>query len=759
MTSAFQSQRSPEDSQAPTLEKKVTTVTILLVEDNSADVVAIRRSLRGEGGDRFQIINVDNLSAAIDQLQGEGASIGVILLDLGLPDSDGVGAVQEISHHAPKIPIVVLTGCEDDETGRQALHYGAQDYLYKGNLRSETLIKSLNHAIERQHILGRLRRSQTHLEEQQTFLRSVMDASPTLMAVKDLAGCYVVANDSLAALYGTTPEQMIGYREYHVNPSQAQARHHEQEELKVVQGIREHQIDQEPCQDLSGGVRWLQSIRRPLLGRSGAVEWVLVVMTDITARQEAERSLWEQAERSRLLGQLTYQIRESLQLPDILQTAASQVRRFLQVDRVMIYSLMRREVVDLKAADCGKGYGILEDGGAALAPMYKFWAVQRAMQRVEQEPLHGAVGFESREQIVEGVSSLIKAGEGLSSNSVLAQIEALRVRSLLVVPILKGEYFLREQHLQAQIGESDELVGLSPSNLPMDFIDEGDLDAENLNQQSTNQQTANQQTVNQQSQDIEGDAQAVVARGRLWGVLVAHHCADERHWPQWEQDFLRNLSEQLEIAIQQATLYDHLSKVNRKLEQLATMDGLTGIPNRRFFDQTLHQEWSRGQRSGQPLALIVTDIDFFKPYNDHYGHLAGDDCLQQVAQALAKVARRSTDLAFRYGGEEFAIILPNTTMLGAIAVAQQVLDHLWSLSLEHAHSKVANQVTLSLGIASFLPSSQQDPGDLIRRADQALFMAKEAGRNRAIALGDALEDLRPIQVLHPHANENPSVDT
>ncbi|MEM9245289.1 MAG: diguanylate cyclase, partial [Cyanobacteria bacterium P01_F01_bin.153] len=740
------------------LENQAAVVTVLLVEDDSADAMAIRRSLRREGGDRFQIIDFDNLAAAVKQLQGGNLSIGVILLDLGLPDSHGVGSVQEMSHHAPQIPIVVLTGCEDDEVGRQALRYGAQDYLFKGNLQSENLAKSLNHAIERQRILERLRHSQTHLEEQQTFLRSVMDASPTLMAVKDLAGCYVVANDALAALYGTTPEQMIGHREYHVNPSQAQARLHEQEELKVVQDIREHQIDQEPCQDLKGGVRWLQSIRRPLLGRSGEVEWVLVVMTDITARQQAERTLWEQAERSRLLGQLTYQIRESLQLPDILQTAASQVRRFLQVDRVMVYSLMRREAVDLKAADYGKDYGVLEDGGAALAPIYKFWAMQGAEQRVEQEPLHGAVGFESREQIIEGISSWIKTGGGLSSKAVLAQIEALKVRSLLMVPILKGEYFLREHHLQAQIGESGELVGSLPNNLPMDFIDEADLEPESLEPESLEPANLNQQSSNQQNQDTEGGRQAR-AHGRLWGVLVAHHCADEREWPQWEQDFLRNLSEQLAISIQQATLYDHLSKVNRKLEQLATMDGLTGIPNRRFFDQTLHQEWSRGQRSGQPLALIVTDIDFFKPYNDHYGHLAGDDCLQQVAQALAKVARRSTDLAFRYGGEEFAIILPNTTLMGAIAVAQQVLDHLWSLALEHAHSKVAKQVTLSLGIASFVPSLPQDPDDLIQRADQALFMAKEAGRNRAIALSDALEDPRPVQVLHPRVDENPSTET
>ncbi|MGD1850352.1 MAG: diguanylate cyclase domain-containing protein [Cyanophyceae cyanobacterium] len=734
MTSAFQSQRSQDGSQAHVLENKGAKVAVLLVEDNPADVMAIRQALKQEVSDRFQIINSDNLSLAIQQLQVEESPIGVVLLDLELSDSNDIEAVQEISRCAPQVPIVVLTGRDDDEVGRQALRHGAQDYLCKTTLKPESLAKSLNHAIERQQILESLRHSQTHLEEQQTFLRSIMNASPTLMAVKDLAGFYLVANDSLAALYGTTPEQMIGHREHCVNPSQAQARLHEQEELKVVQEKQERQIDQEPCQDLNGGVRWLQSIRRPLLGHSGEVECVLVVMTDVTVRQQAERNLWEQAERSRLLGQLTHQIRESLKLPDILHTAASQVRRFLQVDRVIIYSLLRRQSVDLKAMDYGKDYGTLEDGGGALATVYKFWATQNAMQ----EQLHGVVGFESREQIIEGVSHWIKTGGGLASQVVLAQIEALKVRSLLVVPILKGEYFLQEDHLKGLIGDPvDNSPDSSSDNFPGDFAVGQALDPE-------------------EQGHVDGSLGSEC--GRLLCVLVAHHCADERAWPLWEQDFLRNLSEQLVIAIQQATLYDHLSKVNRKLEQLATMDGLTGIPNRRFFDQTLHQEWCRGQRGGQPLALIVADIDFFKPYNDHYGHLAGDDCLQQVAQALAKVARRSTDLAFRYGGEEFAIILPDTTLTGAIAVAQQVLDHLWSLALEHAHSKVAKQVTLSLGLASFVPSLHQDPDALIQRADQALFMAKEAGRNRAIALGAHSDEQLSVPVLHPQTNTNPSAE-
>ncbi|MEM9770015.1 MAG: diguanylate cyclase [Cyanobacteria bacterium P01_D01_bin.73] len=735
MTSAFQSQRSPEVSKAHELEDSSTVATVLLIEDNPADVVAVQRSLKEAAGDRFEAVALDDLSSALQRLSGgSGRSpIQVVLLDLGLPDGNGVEAVQKISRHAPQVPIVVMTGLEDDDAGRQALRYGAQDYLCKVDLPPRNLVKSLDYAIERQQILRRLRDGQTHLEEQQAFLRSIVDASPTLMAVKDLSGCYVVANDALAALYGTTPEKMVGHRELYVNPSQAQARLHEQEEFKVAQSVQERQTTQEPCQDPDGGVRWLQSVRRPMFSQSGEVEWILVVMTDVTDREEAEQSLWDQVERSRLLGQLSHQIRESLQLPDILQKAANQVRDFLQVDRVMVYSLSARDGSGrLEVMDCGDGYKPGEDGGAALVPIYEFWSWTQGTVRGSES--HDLVGFQSLEQIIDGVgnSSNMAGGGGPPLEADLTQIQAqiqdLKVRSILVVPILKGEYFLREQ-VDAQIDFAEK----EEDSLEQEGARVGD--------------SADSNGVG----DDEAQRLEEEQRGRrgLWGLLVAHHCAGDRPWPPWEQDFLRNLSEHFAIAIQQATLYEQLTQANRKLEQLATMDGLTGIPNRRFFDQTLLREWKRSRRSQNPLALIVTDIDFFKPYNDHYGHLAGDDCLQQVAQALAKVAKRSTDLAFRYGGEEFAIILPETTLEGAIAVAQQVLNHLWELALEHAYSRVAKQVTLSLGLTSLIPVDQQDPDTLIQRADQALFMAKEAGRNRAIALGSTLEDLHPVEVLHP----------
>jgi diguanylate cyclase (GGDEF)-like protein len=168
------------------------------------------------------------------------------------------------------------------------------------------------------------------------------------------------------------------------------------------------------------------------------------------------------------------------------------------------------------------------------------------------------------------------------------------------------------------------------------------------------------------------------------------------------------------------------------LVNLSATDGLTGIPNRRQFDEFLEREWRRAVRNQTPLSLIMMDIDFFKGYNDHYGHLAGDDCLRQVAQALATGARRPADLVARYGGEEFVCVLPETEAGGALQVAHQLWDKVNGLHLPHARSAVADHITLSLGVATMTPGVNQLPAEIIEWADAQLYVAKHRGRNQVI---------------------------
>jgi diguanylate cyclase (GGDEF)-like protein/PAS domain S-box-containing protein len=178
-----------------------------------------------------------------------------------------------------------------------------------------------------------------------------------------------------------------------------------------------------------------------------------------------------------------------------------------------------------------------------------------------------------------------------------------------------------------------------------------------------------------------------------------------------------------------------LRRLNDDLHQLANQDGLTGVANRRRFDDYLAQEWARSQREQQPLSLVLGDIDYFKRYNDTYNHLEGDDCLKSVAQGILNCVRRPTDLVARWGGEEFAIILPNTPSQGAMTVAETIRQSIADLEIPHASSAVANHVTMSLGVATLIPTENCSLTALKEMADEALYLAKDGGRNRAICLG------------------------
>ncbi|AJG99456.1 diguanylate cyclase domain-containing protein [Clostridium beijerinckii] len=172
-----------------------------------------------------------------------------------------------------------------------------------------------------------------------------------------------------------------------------------------------------------------------------------------------------------------------------------------------------------------------------------------------------------------------------------------------------------------------------------------------------------------------------------------------------------------------------LKEANFKLENLSTLDGLTGISNRRSFDNYIETSLRSCVRSQKPISLIMADIDFFKGYNDNYGHLKGDDCLTKVANTITSSIKRPLDFAARYGGEEFAVILPETDIEGAKVIAEVIRKNVEGLKIVHEHSKASQYVTLSLGIATLYTNMEISSNRLIESADKALYRAKSNGRN------------------------------
>jgi diguanylate cyclase (GGDEF)-like protein len=366
--------------------------------------------------------------------------------------------------------------------------------------------------------------------------------------------------------------------------------------------------------------------------------------------KQVDQHIQHQSEYERIVADVTQRIRQSLQLEEILQTTANEVRQLFEVDRVVIYQFKPDwsglVAVESLAQGCMSilGFHVMDTCFQSTRANYYQQANTKAIADIENA--------------------------GLSPCHV-ELLRSLEIRANLVVPILQQQ--------------------------------------------------------------------------RLWGLLIAHQCRSTRQWQQSEINLFNQLAGQTAIAIQQSELYQQLQQANQELQRLASYDGLTQVANRRCFDDTLQSEWLRLAREQASLSLILCDVDYFKLYNDTYGHLAGDDALRQVAKAISQAVKRPADLVARYGGEEFAVILPNTDVEGAIAVARDIQNYVCGLQIPHTNSQVSEFITISLGIATIIPHSQSSAASLVAAADQGLYQAKAQGRNCIVQMN--CENVDPKSIL------------
>ncbi len=403
-----------------------------------------------------------------------------------------------------------------------------------------------------------------------------------------------------------------------------------------------------------------------LRDETGKYRGFIKTCQDITERKQVETAFYQQTQKERLVNKIAQRIRQSLHLEEILNIAVKEVRNFLDSDRALIYCFH----------DNWSGEVLVE---SVVEPQFSI------LGAVINDPCFNKLSARKYRQ--GKISQVANVEEDIVTPCYQKMLKDLQVKANLVVPILvsKSEETLDPE---VEILSSNSVVDIPSSSVPKN-----------------------------QSHD-------------LWGLLVAHQCISPRQWQESEVQLLQQLATQLAIAIQQAQLYTKLENLNQELSSMAWSDGLTQIANRRRFDQYLQVEWQRLARDHAPLTLILCDIDQFKLYNDYYGHLSGDLCLQQVARAIKQVTKRPADLAARYGGEELAVILPNTSLKGGIKVGQEIQRAIAKLEISHIRSTVHPFITLSIGIASQIPQQGQPPEYLINQADQLLYEAKKAGRNR-----------------------------
>ncbi|WP_375739020.1 GGDEF domain-containing protein [Pseudomonas boanensis] len=243
--------------------------------------------------------------------------------------------------------------------------------------------------------------------------------------------------------------------------------------------------------------------------------------------------------------------------------------------------------------------------------------------------------------------------------------------------------------------------------------------------------------------DHEADYRALTAAGDyVWIRDVVHVI---RH-PDGEVEaligFMFDISERKKAE-------EELIRLQKQLEEYSYKDGLTGVANRRMFDSVLDVEWANARRTHQPLSLILLDIDYFKQYNDHYGHIQGDDCLKSVGQLLTAAASRPRDLIGRFGGEEFVLILPETDGAAARQVAEHCRKLIHEQCIPHSNSDVASLLTISLGVGTIIPQQHDQPLAFIEAVDKLLYRAKQTGRNRVEAAQWGIEDAVEVRSTKP----------
>ena len=230
----------------------------------------------------------------------------------------------------------------------------------------------------------------------------------------------------------------------------------------------------------------------------------------------------------------------------------------------------------------------------------------------------------------------------------------------------------------------------------------------------------------QAGSDHEADYRALTKDGNyVWIRDVVHVVRNEAGEVEALIGFMFDISERKKTE-------EQLLKMQKELEELSFKDGLTGVANRRMFDSIMEIEWANARRNGQPLSLVIFDIDFFKQYNDHYGHIQGDECLKRVATVLASSAARARDFFARLGGEEFVLVLPETDAQSAQVVANRCRNLIFKEQIPHAQSSLGEYLTVSMGVGTIIPSLQDQPLAFVEQVDKRLYLAKQRGRNAIV---------------------------
>ncbi|BAZ22044.1 diguanylate cyclase with PAS/PAC and GAF sensors [Kalymmatonema gypsitolerans NIES-4073] len=598
------------------------------------------------------------------------------------------------------------------------------------------------------------------LRQSEERFQTFMNHSPASAWITDADGTILYASQTYLRTFGVATDSIIGKRLLDIYPAEFAQQWVEKIKKVAVSNQVLEVIETAPRRD--GTVGDFLVYEFPIKSLSGQ-QLVGGVAVDITERRRAELAL---AERETLLRS----IGDNLPHGAIYQVAREQNRSY----RLHYISAGIENICEVKAEDALKDLSLLlnqfvdEDYPKLLQVTYETirnLSVFNIELRIRTPSgklkwLHfrsSPRSFDNGRIVWDGlivdVTDIKQAEEALrlqaekekALNRVIHTIRnsldlqtifntaATETAQLLQAERVEIVQYIPSQKLWKHVAEHLQTPDLV-SYLEMDIPDEGNKIAEQIKKLEVvridDPTTIDDQVNPKFAQLFPGGWLLVPIQidSTVWGSLSLGR-SKQSTWQDSEVELTMTVADQLMIAIQQSELYQQLQIANQELQRLANLDGLTQLANRRRFDQYLKKEWLRLAREQNPLSLILCDVDYFKSYNDTYGHPAGDTCLIEIAQAISGAVKRPADLVARYGGEEFAVLLPNTDSNGAIQVVQFIQKKVRQLNLPHIASLVRQYVTLSFGIATVFPSHNGSVQALINAADKALYQAKNKGRN------------------------------
>jgi len=647
-------------------------IQILIIDDNRQNSLLITHCLKTIKNCKF--LMAESGEEGLEKLQTE--TVDLILLDIMMPGGiDGFETCKRLknSNSTRDIPVIFITALDNVKDRIKGLQLGAVDYISKPFEPAEILARVNLHL--KNNILQKQIQQQNLLLQEEIQIRAkiekaLWETQSTLTNImNNIPGiAYRCKNDEhwTMELISIGCYKLTGYlpKEFTEREiSFAQLIHPEDRE-KVREVIEKAVAQNQPYQLVyriltkSGELKWVWEQGEEVFDENRSILVLEGLIVDITDQKEVEAALKRELKKTLLLKEITDEIRSSLDIGQIFQTAAEKIGKTF-------------------AASCCRIYSYID------SPSPKIPQVAEYLAPGEISPLNIP----------------IPVSENSLAQVVLSQDKAVVINDIDTSPLLKNT--------------KNWLVNFKLKSILI--IRTSYLEKPN-------------------------------------GIISLKQWNNYRHWTKDEIDLLESVASQMGIALahgnllkkeqdQSAELAEHnltlqkmktqLLEANQKLERLANLDGLTGIPNRRQFDEYLKQEWKRQSREQKPLSLIICDVDCFKSYNDTYGHQAGDDCLKKVAHLLQDGIKRPADLAARYGGEEFAVILPNTEGEGAFQLAIKLNQEIQQLKLPHTASNFG-YVTVSFGVSCLIPSQEKCSQTLITLADAALYQAKNKGRNQVI---------------------------